>query len=471
MQKKQSYLFIKIAFLTIAVFIFKPTFAQNIQVNGLAPGDIGKQVQLYTYTDLITYNKELQSIDTVDEKGVFHLSVPVKETQQIIIQIENRYGNLYVQPEYKYGVVFPEKDSTRYIAEYRLQNIDLLVAGKDSTELNALIGSFNARFDSIFWRKNARKIAVAGLHNELDTFMLQCNRYYAFSNNKYFQNYRNYTFADLNENMGKHRVDLAKRFLLNKPILYNHAEYMQFFNLFFHQHIQHITSGKNANEILDILNITADYSKLNLLLKNDPYLKNDSLRELVIIKNLFDLYYTPHFKKNVVESLVEQFKTATKNDYHKLIADNVLRSFANIAPGTLAPDFNLTDKSGKDINLKSFKGKSVYLDFCSASNPRSLQELKKIDQLVKKYNQIVFISISIDKDVKTWNSYLKQNPKLSWYLCHYSNNQSLLNAYKVSAANTYFFINKEGYIMQAPALMPSEGIEYKFDEVLKKRRK
>ncbi len=472
MTKKQFHTFLSIAVISLGFILPFQLHAQNIHVKGLALGDIGKEVQLYTYTDLITYNKELQSIDTVDEKGVFNLSVPVKETQQILVQIENRFGKLYVQPGYQYGVIFPEKDSTRYMADYRLQNIDLLVVGKDSTELNALIGSFNARFDTIFWKKNARKIAVAGLHGELDTFMLQCNKYYSFSNNTYFQNYRNYTFADLNENMGRHRVTIAKRFLLHQPILYNHAEYMQFFNMFFHQHIQHLTSGKNANEILDILNISADYNKLNSLLKNDPYLKNDSMRELVIIKNLFDLYYTPKFKKTVVQSLVEQFKASTVNEQHKLIAENVLRSFANISPGTIAPEFSLTDKNNKEINLKQFKGKYIYLDFCSAANPRSVQELKKTEQLAKKYaNQIVFISISIDKDVKVWNTYLKQNPKLNWYLCHYANNKTLLDAYKVNSANTYFFINKDGYIMQAPAVMPSEGIEYKFDEVLKKRRK
>jgi thiol-disulfide isomerase/thioredoxin len=446
-------------------------FGQNVTIRGIAGSHKGKEIAVYLYDDLVTYSQSRLDADTVDERGNFELQLNIKTPRVALIRTNKLVGKIYLQPDFIYGVIFPPADSTRFIAGGTEQSVDIIVNG-DSTELNARIIDFNNRFDD-FWQAHYKSFVTKRLHRELDSFQLEISKRYEKVRLTYFKTYVEYSFALMNENTGRHRSFLAKRYLFDKPIAYDNFEYMEFFNQYFKQYLQKQTTTRNGNLILDAINTQGDYRHLNELLRNDPILKNDTLRELVVIKGLLELYYSPHYNKTKIRDMFAQANAATKVPAHKAITSNILRNVSNLLPGTKAPGFALLNIKRDTVRLSDFSGRFVYLGFFAPWCTDCLEQFKKQEQLQKKYgDKIQFVSVNIDEDTSAFKAFVKQNPKYSWSFLRMGAERDVLRKYNVSGAPVYYLLNPQGNLVQSPALRPDEGIERKFDEVLRiKRRK
>lgn len=442
--------------------------AQTSVIDGRAPAYKGQEVALYSFSDLITYTQTKEAFDTVDQKGVFELKTKVEHPQAFRVKIGNQSGKIYMLENYKYGIIFPELlDSSNYQNPNAEQSIDLII-NSDSTELNARIIDFNVQFEK-FWVKNYKYFVAKKIQTRLDSFELKMEKRYADVNSTYLKTYIRYTFALMNDNIGRHRNYIAYKYVLNKPIAYDHYEYMEFFNQYFKSYLQQLSVGKFGNDILDNINEQPDYVLLNETLKKDLLLSSsDSLRELVLLKGLYELYYTPGFKKENIIVLVDQAKAKTKNKDHIKIADNILRLFRNLQNGVVAPDFRLKDAKGNEHSLSEFNDRYIYLDFFSPNSLQSMQEMKKLEEIKNKYNgKVIFISICMDGTEEEFKEFVKKNPKYNWLLLYGAAERSVLDAYMVKAPALYYLINREGFLVQSPASAPSEGIELKFKEMFK----
>ena len=442
------------------------SFAQNVTIKGIAPTHKGKEISVYLYDDLITKSQTLQSSDTVDARGNFELTLSIKNTQIALIKTENLVGNMYVKPNFLYGIIFPEKDSARFIGGGNEQSVNIIING-DSTELNARIIDFNTCFDA-FWEKNYKSFLSNKAHQKLDSFQLQINKRYEKVKQSYFKTYIEYTFASMNENMGRYHSYLAKRYLLDKSINYTNYEYMAFFNQYFNQYIQKQNNAKNGSLIIDAINEQGEYKHLNELLKTDATLKNDTLRELVILKSLYDLYFIPHYNKAKIKQILEQLQASTTIAEHKKISFNVLRNINNMQNGQAAPNFMLSNVKHDTISLSTFKGRYVYLNFFATWCTDCLQELKKEEQLYKKYNdKLMFVSVCTDDDTLLFKTFLKQNPSYKWTFLYGGKNKKLTEQYNLKSLPVYYLISPDGYLLQSPASKPDEGIEFKFNQIFK----
>jgi peroxiredoxin len=462
---------IKKGFFFIAIFIFLKGFTQQSFIVGYAPTYKGKQATLYSYSDLITYTLVKEASDTINEKGVFDLTTQVVKPTCYQVKIENKVAKLYMLTLYKYAITFPDPDSVNYHNPSTEEQVDLYIHG-DSAELNARIIDFNIQFDD-FWEKNYVYFVAKKLHNKLDSFQLKMEERYKNVKSNYFNNYMRYSFALINTNTGRHKNYIASKYLLNHPIEYYNYEYMDFFNQFFKNYLVSLSSGKLGNNLLGVINDIAQSRDLDQLLKNDTWLQNDSLRELVMLKGLYELYYSSNFDKNNIQSMIEQIVGFTKNEEHKRIGTNILRIFKNLQVGTIAPDFALKDISGKTFALSDFKNKFIYLNFFGLKSNESLQELKKLESIYKEYkNSIIIISVCTDnKSSDELKLFLTKNKNYKWLFLDAGSREDVLNEYVVKYPNLYYLINREGYFVQSPAKKPSEGIEFKFSSMFYPKRK
>lgn len=447
--------------------------AQNITIKGKADAShIGKEVILSDFLDYITYARTKESADTVDKDGYFELKLQSNITKPILINIDNLIGKIYVQPNFVYGIYFPGKDSLTNNQEGTETTIDISVYGKDSTELNALIVDFNTQYNQLFINKKDAYLSPAKLNAMLDTFLLASKKRYEHIKNPYFKNYLEYSFADFFSNTSRSKLFLYKQFIEKKPILYNNYEYMQFFNTHFKGYLKAYASTKNGGNIYNSINSFADYNDLKNQFKFDKSITNDTVRELLILKGLIDFYYSPDFDKKQVQSVIEQLHRETNVKEHKKIAGNLLQSIYKLQPGSTAPDFIATDKTGTSVNLFNYKGKYIYLNFFSTESDNSMKEMQKIIDLKKKFNdKITFVSVCLDDSTKTYKAYLKANPKQDWVILHQSQNSTAKQVYNIKNFSGFFFINNLMQLAQSPALMPSEGIEYKFNALFRTRKK
>lgn len=129
--------------------------------------------------------------------------------------------------------------------------------------------------------------------------------------------------------------------------------------------------------------------------------------------------------------------------------------------GTAAPAFTLENEKGEKINLTSFKGKVVYMDFwfggCAPCHSLFAQ-IKPVKEYFRQNENVVFLTISID-DRNVWKDALKKF-KIPGYHAYTENKERahpIISDYKIQGYPTTFLIDKNGNIFLArPATDPTE---------------
>ncbi len=308
-----------------------------------------------------------------------------------------------------------------------------------------------------------------------DSLKRLCDRRYGKLNNTYFKSYYDYSVATINASISRGENYLISGYILGKRIQYGHYEYMQFFNACFAGYLNTVASSRKGQSLYNIINMKANYGLLNDFLKSDKFLKNDSLRELVIIKNLWDFYYNAEFAPDAIEAIVSEINQKTSIEEHKKITATMLSYFNKMQAGSPAPNIKGRTNAGTISELGSFKGKWIYLNFFSTKNNESLKEMPKIAALKKKFaDKMVFVSVCLDDSLKTFTNYIKTNPKLDWNIWYNYDKTISLTAketYFVTGTQAYFLINNFGYLAQSPAQSPSNGIEFKLNSIFKPARR
>jgi peroxiredoxin len=247
---------------------------------------------------------------------------------------------------------------------------------------------------------------------------------------------------------------------------------MEFFNAHFKGYLKAYASTKNGGNIYNSINTFGDYHDLLNNFRLDKSVTSDNLRELLVLKGLIDFYYSPDFEQKQVQSVIEQIYRETTIPEHKKIALNMLQRIYKLQAGSAAPDFVANDRNGMKVNLSNYKGKYIYLNFFSTQSDNSLKEMQKITDLKKKFSdKVTFVSVCLDDSVKTYKAYLKANPKQNWVILHQSQGSTAKQAYNIISFSGFYLINNLMQLAQSPALMPSEGLEYKFNALFRQRKK
>lgn len=110
--------------------------------------------------------------------------------------------------------------------------------------------------------------------------------------------------------------------------------------------------------------------------------------------------------------------------------------------GKSAPDFTLTDLSGKTIKMSELKGKPVVLVFWNYRSQLSRKQLIQMDSLGKKFADIAFIGV-VDSDKKTVAQFVKMEKISSTILL---DRARVFEKYEVKGAPDTFYIDRDGKI-------------------------
>lgn len=235
------------------------------------------------------------------------------------------------------------------------------------------------------------------------------------------------------------------------PLLSKNESYLQF-------KLDHLLTDKdqsvNADSIL--------FVKINQLPKG---LERDQLLSRHLAKTL-ELQTDSTSRKKLFAAEINTINNVDYRNslYSKLEQINISQK------GAVFPDLSLLNDKGKTVKLSKFRGKYVVIDlwatWCAPCKQiRPVFEAR--NNQYRYYQNIQFISVSVDENQSKWKNFLKTKPASipQFWL---KNAEKLMTTYKIQSIPRFAIIDPQGKIFNLNTPFPDED---NFVEILDKLKK
>lgn len=435
----------------------------------------GKIIEAVAFKDYITQIPIILDKDTIRNDGYFELDVGVHKTLPVWLKIRNVSIKMYVQPDYVYGVIIPEFDESVDIFRHREHFLSLKLISHKDDELNTLILDFDSLYQFTLFPDKEKFLTKAVLYSLIDTLKKKSDLRYKNIKNPYFEHYRDYFLARLNVSLSRGEKAFIHHYLFKRNLAYDDYEMMELFRESFKDYLKAISAQSPGTTLFRIINEWASYDKLNEWCKNDFFLKKDTIRELVILYNLWNFYYEPEFGQQQIKSILSQMQTLTNIQAHKNIIQNMMTLWNHLLPGSMAPVIYGLGTKKELLSSEKLKGKWIYFNFFSTRNENSIKEMGKIHALHKKYgSRMYFISVGVDMSFDDYLTFLRKHPEYKWNIW-FDDAQRIKNqaskVFYLTGNEAYYLIQPTGEFALSPAPAPSEGIEFRLNSIFKIKKK
>jgi len=435
----------------------------------------GQIIKVCKFSDYISKQFEIISLDTVDENGDFSLSYFQNETLLLNIPLGIYEAIIYTEPARNYQVVLPpfqQKTKADVLNPFFMPvQVYLGIKNADSMELNYMIANFNelysnyidANYYSIY--RNPRKASVDSVINQIENN-------FSSNLNGFFKDYREYKYAWLKylSYMRDTRY-VIREYYHNKPFLYQNPAYMDLFNQLFANYLTLYMNTKEGERLYSDIAFAKSPKYIKQTFSNNMVLLNDTLQELVLLKGLNDAFSQSNFPLSNLLITLDSVAITSNVPIHKKIAENINKKVLQARKGFPAPRFELRDANGIFRKSSDYLANYVYLNFISLESFSCQQDLEMLKMLYEKHKtDFRIVSICIDDDFEKAVKYFKTNG-YEWMLLSYKSQKSIVDDYKVRGYPTYYLINPEGKLSMSPAVSPSENFELAFFKMMQALKK
>tara|TARA_B100001287_G_scaffold99049_1_gene83288 strand:- start:11784 stop:13241 length:1458 start_codon:yes stop_codon:yes gene_type:complete len=451
----------------IIFFISLITFWSNIisaiTIDIIAPNYKNQSIIWKKKTDYISNQYLIIDQRTIDSTGKVKLVGDLIDNELTELSIGRSHGFIYVDTSTKnYSVYFPE-DTLLESSSLQKSQIQLLFLDLAQDDINNLILSFNLHYDYFLYGDTNKLIRMARHDDEfqdsLNDFKIFVSKKYGPNKIKYLHNYIRYEIALLEQMAHQSKGDIYRTYLFNtylkkNEIRYNNDAYMQFFNLFYFKTFR-ICGNEMYEKVLFTINQLQDFEKLNNILAKNQYFEPNKLRELAIIKGLYDGFSSNEFSSKVVIDMLTHITKTSLWKKHKLISQKCIYELLKYEVGRKCPEFYLVNQNDEYLNVEDCQKNFTYINFFATWNHKSLQEMEIINQMNTKYDFINFVSVNMDQEDVKYENYIKENKHFNWQICKPVNIEEIINTFDIDHLPTHLLIDPYGLIAQYPAYPPT----------------
>lgn len=440
----------------------------QVVIIGNAPSYAGDEIAFYTTHDLITRTGLLVGKGEVDMQGNFRIDIPTTETLPVFAVLGVYKGFLTVEPGKTYTVSLPvrqEKSVADFLNPFfEHDEFYFPIENVTQDDINSPIRSIDRAY-SDFIAANYSDIIKRGhyLRTKIEAFNDSIRKAHFGADNRYLATYLEYKAASV-RSMAFERdyTLLQKKYFCNRPVEYYNEAYMQFFNDVFENYLLRFSKTKEGR--LVVTDIVEDRSFLALMntLRNDSSLSSDTLKELVILKGIYDAFYGLDFPKPALIEIADSISMLSKIARHRDIAECVKERFTLMQPGFPPPPLTLYDQEGNLRSLSDYASRFVYLVFFTADSYTCMQHTDVLKSLNEKYKEYFDILIVYpDSEPKVPEIFSGTNIPL----LNCSKDLSVLSAYGILVFPSYFLVGPDGKLVFSPAAPPDGDFIPQFGEV------
>jgi peroxiredoxin len=463
----------RIRFVPVLLFCLLPLRALPVVFSGQAPSYAGTRLEFFVSTDWFTGSETSLGSCDVDTSGNFTLTADISETRQVILPLGPFRGYFFAEPGKEYHLVLPEKEELapedRLNPYFSADEIHLGLTNFSQDDLNMLIVMFNDAYVP-YYEKHVNNVYAKTDMAKLEADITSMEAPFAKYNNAYFRAYRNYRYGMLKmlANQQKAR-SLSETYFAGKPVYYANPAYGDLFNQVFDKYLLYLSRTETGKQIYTDINQLASYHALKQTLAKTGGFGSDSLNELIVLKQLHDEFYGNQFSRQGILKILDSLEADTHIAVHRDIAASIRSKITRLLAGYPPPAFTLSDTKGNTVNLADYRGKYVYLNFCTCQSYACLNEFNLLAALQQRFGaKLTILTIATDPMDAVLSQFLAKN-RYSWTFLLYDRQPGILKDYDIRAFPTYFLIGPDGKLIWSPAPSPGEDVESKLFELMRNR--
>lgn len=432
----------------------------------------GLEIELLCYSDRITNSEILLDKDTVSQDGSYQLKFNLDRITFVFAYLGVYKIHLYAEPGKTYNIILPprqDKEPKDFLNPYFSPIVTHLgTLNFSPDELNTLIRMFNDAYLP-YYNKHIMALSESDDFSELDKDIEKMEKAYTSSENEFFNNYRKYRYGMLRHLAYQQKSKrISDEYFKEQPVLLNNPAYMELFNQVYDKYFHHFARTPEGKELGATIS-SQDLEALRKLLAKDKVLGKGEILDLVILKGIHDEFYDDNYSRSALLQILEDYIDENKYPDLTEMAQWIRKKTTRLLVGFSPPEFTLYDRDSNLVSLDDFKGKYVYLNFCSCFSYTCLNEFAMLNTLYERHKDLMeIVTILVDNDYDVINSFLKRS-NYPWTFLHYGHQVSVIKEYDVRAFPTYYLIGPEGKLELSPASSPGEEFEARLFKLLRQK--
>ncbi|PLW98433.1 MAG: hypothetical protein C0593_05640 [Marinilabiliales bacterium] len=446
----------------IFLFFTSEIFSQTT-ISGVISGSDDKLISLYVVDDYLTREEILIDESFIGEDGSFSLKSGFDEVRYAVLRVGYYDAGIYLEPGKHYQLECYYEPVDDFLNPHLMETpLFYSIRNEVFEGLNSNIAKFNTMYDD-FVLKNSVPLFRNRSSKLVQEFREQVEDAFEGYQSDYFREYVSYRLAGLEFQTNVTAPQkLAAQYLSGRPD-YTHDEAMSFFNLFFDDYVVARSKAIDREDLQSTINYQVSYTALLDSLGKDTLLKNEAMRELVMLSTLRQLLGSNDYGYKQVLHIIRHVSSHSKFPEHRRIADNILRESSDLSEGALPPSITL---NGEDILHPGRK--SIMLIFFQTWNGACQAENKLLEEMYPQFSdKLDLVLISVDEKEELWQQWSEENADKPWQAYWFGRDYQFPAAYRAKAFPLYVLLNPDLTIKRWDIPRPSEGLPEILNMILK----
>lgn len=458
-----------------------------------APSYHHQPVVLYRIMDHVTERRDVVQVnDAPGDTAVF--SVDVNDVTKAVLRIGSVNARFFLVPGAAYTVEFPAPSATQARSIGGATVVDLVFAGLDILDVNALVSDLNTRLDAFLAEglatneeagmnavQRAREqpkdsvrgstpplnlsVLPAPSRQRVDTFEVELRHFYAGVKDPWFWHYLDYSIAGLRFSPRTDARLLFDRYIGGKPVHYDDPEQLRFLQNFFGEHLMSEVFRVHDDRLRAVV-AGGVRDSLDRLFRDHPFLANDApLRELVMIMELYAHANDPAFDRKGIEAIIAAVKEGSTTVAHRSIAANMMWDLTWMQVGSPFPDLEVRTVDGSTVRLTDLLEGPACIAVTAGWCTWCEVEMEALEKLDTEHGAMVnFLVLSLDSNWRDFTALRHQRPAQTWTWLYAGDDPLFMDRLRLRAVPAFFLLNN-GTVAQNPAPLPSQGMAAVFHKM------
>lgn len=252
------------------------------------------------------------------------------------------------------------------------------------------------------------------------------------------------------------KVDSAK--CLNEEFDATNPDCTQLVYQVYNNYLKQLAAGELKAEIATAINKGSFADLRNVVIK-DNKLAEGELLDYVLLLNLYNEFFSARFNRENIIKTIGDAKTSSSNKKIESISESVLEKVTRFLPGNVLPLRPLVNSEGDSVLMSDYKGKYILLNLARSDSYSTLQEFRIVKMWQNSYDDdLKIITILTDDDFGAGVAKLRK-AGYNWEIVDGSDDDELLSFFDVRIFPAFYLFDREGRILMATSLLPSEQLE------------